>query len=224
MSLGTPPDTRREPRVAGGAAKCGILEVPIHYLPTEIARWRDPPPAIRAGKFLHEGRLLVQEGKYQEAIADFDKVIAIEPRFTEAFVDRAALRITFQDHAGAGQDLEVALRHRPDDPRSLLLRGMLYMALGDPPRAVADFARPWPAPWTGPSDRAGGTLSRTDHRQFESRIAANRSANQTTTSMIRQLPPRQFDKTHCPARAPGSASDTTDALGIRFWALSGRLV
>ena len=126
------------------------LEIPIHSLPVEIASWRNTPPEIRTGKLLHEGRLLVHQGRFDEALADFDAVIAIEPRYTEAFADRAALRLELGDHAGAGQDLATALQRNPDDPRSLFLHGMLNVALGDSSGAVNDLRKalqspkPWP--------------------------------------------------------------------------------
>jgi tetratricopeptide (TPR) repeat protein len=98
---------------------------------------KDSQPVIEAGLLRKNGKLLIESGRSQEAIAAYDKLIALEPQNALAYNGKA---IAF-DHSGnhlAAQDLyKQALSI---DPGSLTIKNNLAMSLilnNQPQQAIA---------------------------------------------------------------------------------------
>jgi lipoprotein NlpI len=77
-------------------------------------------------------------GLIDQAVADFDRAIQLDPKHPAGWRNRALSRGLAGDHAGAQQDLVEALRLRPRDARTMYVSGILKEFVGDP-TAEKDF-------------------------------------------------------------------------------------
>jgi arylsulfatase A-like enzyme/Flp pilus assembly protein TadD len=77
-----------------------------HKAAERAPRDPDPPNGL--------GVLAVQAGRLDEAVAHFEKAVALDPAFAEARLNLAVARMTKGDAAAARGDLELLLRGRPD--------------------------------------------------------------------------------------------------------------
>jgi tetratricopeptide (TPR) repeat protein len=80
-------------------------------------------------------------GRYAEALADLDRVLAADPRRAEAWAFRAAALRRMDRAAEALAAADHALALDPDHPEALLERGILRQAAGDAAGARADWQR-----------------------------------------------------------------------------------
>jgi tetratricopeptide (TPR) repeat protein len=67
--------------------------------------------------YLARGRVLVALGRYDEAIADADRLIELRPEHPGGYAVRALARAETGDLTGAGEDIAVATRPLPPDAR-----------------------------------------------------------------------------------------------------------
>ncbi|HCT75096.1 MAG TPA: hypothetical protein DGT23_00580 [Micromonosporaceae bacterium] len=87
----------------------------------------------------NRGQVLAALGRAEEALADFDHVVGIDPNYPEYRFDRANLLQRMGKHALALEDYEVAMSLGPPFPELYYNRGDLRLTLGDVDGAVADF-------------------------------------------------------------------------------------
>lgn len=88
--------------------------------------------------FFVRGMAREEQGRNDEAIADYDRAIAIYPRFPEARSNRAGLRRIRNDLDGAITDLTAAVGARPSFAIARHNRAQAWQAKGDFTRALAD--------------------------------------------------------------------------------------
>jgi tetratricopeptide (TPR) repeat protein len=75
---------------------------------------------------LSRGEREMHADDYDDAVEDFDAVLALEPNYAEGFNHRAAAKAALGDYAGALHDIESALSH---DPRHFsALQGLSHLA------------------------------------------------------------------------------------------------
>ena len=80
--------------------------------------------------------------EYDEAIKEYTRAIELKPDFAEAYNNRAYA--FYSKHDGTGDpmsDLNRALELRPKFAHAYNTRGCVYMAAGNPDKAIADFNR-----------------------------------------------------------------------------------
>ena len=101
-----------------------FVRAPIGYRPTEgdVTAWLAETPAT-VPELLDRGSRLMRAPRLKEAIADFDKAIALDPASATALANRGMAQIQSGDVARAKQDLEAANKL---DPRN----GAVQSALG----------------------------------------------------------------------------------------------
>jgi tetratricopeptide (TPR) repeat protein len=87
------------------------------------------------------GAAYYDHGDYDQAIADFDEAIRINPKYAEAFDSRASAWRGKGDLDRALADYDEAVKLSPEDADMLNNRGNAYNEKGDPDRAIADFDR-----------------------------------------------------------------------------------
>lgn len=75
----------------------------------------------------------------EEEIRSFSEAIRLEPRFAEAFYNRAIARSAMGDRAGALADYDEAIRLSPEDPDAYNNRGLERSEAGDRDGALADL-------------------------------------------------------------------------------------
>ncbi len=103
------------------------LPAPRTYRPTDkdLAAVAKDSPASK-DQFMNRGLVYLDGGKFDEAIADFDRVIALDPKDPWALADRAVALVWKRDFGAAEKDLAAA---EAIDPNNLvLLRGRALKA------------------------------------------------------------------------------------------------
>ncbi|MGP8214494.1 MAG: tetratricopeptide repeat protein [Bacteroidia bacterium] len=79
--------------------------------------------------------------KYEMALADFSKLIQIEPDFAFAYYNRAYVKYKLQDFNGAVDDYSKAIQIDPDMADAYYNRGLLLFCLGDKLNSCQDFSK-----------------------------------------------------------------------------------
>jgi tetratricopeptide (TPR) repeat protein len=90
---------------------------------------------------LNRGKDLYAEGKLDEAVAEFDKALAINGELSEAFLYRGIAYGTKGDHDRAMADFSQALRINPDYASAYYNRGVAYYHKGDLDKAISDYTQ-----------------------------------------------------------------------------------
>lgn len=141
--------------VAGAAARAGGLDDAQAGL--EALHRGDYDAAIRlTTRALDEGGLSAQnrwvayynrglayhhEGRYDQAIADYDSAIEFNPDIAELYLNRGSAHELQGQYEQAIADDDAALRLRPDEAAAYRNRGFNRFALGNFAAAAADFER-----------------------------------------------------------------------------------
>jgi tetratricopeptide (TPR) repeat protein len=82
-----------------------------------------------------------QGGRFEDALADFDQALALNPRFHRAWVNKGMTLAALDRGDSAQLCFEQALQIQPDDPDVLNDRGAIKFRNGDLAGAVSDFSR-----------------------------------------------------------------------------------
>jgi tetratricopeptide (TPR) repeat protein len=75
------------------------------------------------------------------AIRDLNQAIEINPKYAEAYNNRAFINMRLKRYDRVLSDLNKAIELRPNYPHALMNRGDLYKHLGDKAKAIADYDR-----------------------------------------------------------------------------------
>ncbi len=110
--------------------------------PDEVASGVTPGPEApdRSTRNFEAGLAKVLNADYPGAVAEFDKVLALEPESAEALINRGSAKYSMADHEGAVGDCTAALKIRPGEARAYCVRARALMALGKLEQAAADCA------------------------------------------------------------------------------------
>lgn len=100
-----------------------------------------PDDAKTAEEFLKRGDAAFDRGNCKEAIAMYTQALALNRNYAEAYNNRAYTSMRMQDYAPALQDLDQALRIRPDYFHALMNRGDIhnYYFEQDRKKAIDDY-------------------------------------------------------------------------------------
>jgi tetratricopeptide (TPR) repeat protein len=85
------------------------------------------------------GQTLARSGKTQEALAEFDRAIAIDPHYAEALYNRGLLYQRERQHQVAIDDFTAANGLTPQRAEPLLARAISYLAMDKIKEAAADL-------------------------------------------------------------------------------------
>ncbi|HEY4265278.1 MAG TPA: tetratricopeptide repeat protein [Micropepsaceae bacterium] len=97
------------------------------------------PDAAAAAYF--QGCTLANEGRHQQALAAFERAIAIAPNFAEALTNRGALLLAAKHHQAALQSFDAALAVNPAMMPAWNNRGNALCELGRYDEAIASYNR-----------------------------------------------------------------------------------
>lgn len=75
--------------------------------------------------YLLRSQLRRADGREDEALADVDRALAVEPNNLLALLIRAEYRYLKEDLAGAKADIDAALKQRPGEPSGIIIRSMI---------------------------------------------------------------------------------------------------
>ncbi|MDE6265765.1 MAG: tetratricopeptide repeat protein [Muribaculaceae bacterium] len=82
-----------------------------------------------------------KEQNYEQALADMNEAIKLQPRFAGFFINRAFLRYHLDDYFGAMADYDYAIGLDPTNNVAYFNRGLLRAEVHDNDKAIADFSR-----------------------------------------------------------------------------------
>jgi tetratricopeptide (TPR) repeat protein len=92
-----------------------------------------------AEAFLDRGRLQLDAGRYDAAIADFDRAAALDPKSVWPIANRGIARVWKGDEPGAARDIDAAYAMEPRNPVIFRARGLLALRKGETAAAIAAF-------------------------------------------------------------------------------------
>lgn len=89
--------------------------------------------------FNNRGMYLQSLGRYDEAIADFNRAIELNKNFVPAYTNRAFARLQQGQFSEALADLSQSLEINPQQPAAYSLRGSANLSTGDVQAAIEDY-------------------------------------------------------------------------------------
>ena len=90
---------------------------------------------------LDHGWACLDKGKYDDAIADFDKAIALDPNDAAAYGNRGNAYYSKGEVDRAIADFDKVIALDPNDAIAYDNRGVAYEKKGDKEKAIADFRK-----------------------------------------------------------------------------------
>lgn len=111
-------------KTAPSEAEAALLETRIRQLWLQSG---SPAATLLMGRGLRD----LQANANDEALDDFDAVLALEPNLPDAFHDRALARFGLGDYRGALADIEAALQREPRDFAAFESLSRIAEATGD---------------------------------------------------------------------------------------------
>ena len=109
----------------------------------EIALWavwsRSGDPAVDA--LLAQGTLAMNNGRFEQALALFNRVVRARPDFAEGWNKRATLYFLLGEPQKSLADCAQVIKRNPQHFGALSGYGRLYLQLGEPEKALGFFER-----------------------------------------------------------------------------------
>ena len=81
----------------------------------------------------------MRRGAFQDAIQDSTRALRVDPRFRDAYQNRAWAYVQLGDHEAALRDANTLIHFYPQEPRSYMVRGGIYRKMGNLELAIADY-------------------------------------------------------------------------------------
>lgn len=81
----------------------------------------------RTDVFLLRGKVHAERGAVFPAVNDFDRVIQLDKTISQAYVERAKLRLRLKNTRGVIEDLDAAIRYKTNDATAYLMRAEQYI-------------------------------------------------------------------------------------------------
>jgi Tfp pilus assembly protein PilF len=138
--------SRSGPRAAALVALVALCGCSINLGSLPSKPENEAPPPAPAGTSVSEaqattahGEALVRSGKAEEALAEFDKALALDPHNAEALYNRGLLYQNEKQHQSAIDDFTSANGLTPQRAEPLLARAISYLALDKIREAATDL-------------------------------------------------------------------------------------
>jgi tetratricopeptide (TPR) repeat protein len=132
------PDPARDEQVDGATADIvGDYDAAIAHFTKAIALGHGAKELSQS----YNARCIAyrHKGAYDEAIADCNRAIEIDPNYALAYADRGEAFLAKGLSIAALADLNKALDLNPKHDIAMVTRGEVYEALGDRDKAIADY-------------------------------------------------------------------------------------
>ena len=96
---------------------------------------------IESVKLYNQGTELLEKGQYDQAIANFDKAIEINPRYAEAYNNRGIAYLRKGQYDKAISDFTKVIEINPKDAMAHENRGLVYAILGQYDKSTSDHTK-----------------------------------------------------------------------------------
>jgi len=96
---------------------------------------------LKTARFVIDGDALINKNKYDEAIVEYNKAIAAEPNYAEAYRGRGCAYIRKKEFQKALSDLKKAIEIEPLLPDAQFYLGQAYLGLGQNGPAIKAFTK-----------------------------------------------------------------------------------
>ena len=93
----------------------------------------------QANTYNSRGKLFFDEGRIKEALADYDRGIALDPSIAELYINRAAVHGMAGNLAKALEDVNKGIQLDPENANGYLNRSLVYVNTGRYAEAEADY-------------------------------------------------------------------------------------
>lgn len=90
--------------------------------------------------YIERSKIAIEQDDDDQALADLDKAIELQPQMTESRLMRAELLMRKDDTSGAKRDIEAIARENPDSGQAILLRAVLAVQEGRLQDAIQDMS------------------------------------------------------------------------------------
>lgn len=97
--------------------------------------------AGKAAEIYNQGLQLQERGDLANALLAYDKAVSLNPKFADAYNNRANIKLSRGDIDGALADLSAVIAIDPKHPLSYYNRGNIYLQKGGNDEAIADFTK-----------------------------------------------------------------------------------
>ena len=109
---------------------------------TALTQTEEPVQALdRSAVYFYRGLAYEEQGQYRWAIADFNRVIALDPNIVAAYNNLGLAYDDLGQHQQAISDFTQAIELKPDYVMAYVNRGVVYDEKGQYEWAIADFAQ-----------------------------------------------------------------------------------
>src|SRR5467141_3300544 len=112
-----------------------VLSYGLFFLLAVLVACCSRDPNVRKLKFLQQGEVYFEKGKYPEANISYSRALQIDPRFVEAHYKRAQCLIKQSSWAAAFQELSRTVELQPQNWPAHLDLGQLLLVGGKPQEA-----------------------------------------------------------------------------------------
>ncbi len=118
----------------------GLLSGMRRDLPADIAAAGALPP-LGIEDYRKQGQELAAQGRYYEAIHEYDRALALDPKAVDCYVSQAQCLTKVGDLAAARLQLKRAQALKPDDPLAMQAGGDLALLDGAFEQALTEYER-----------------------------------------------------------------------------------
>lgn len=126
---------------ASSAAKLDAKEIDLFELFQSLYIERNPESLQMAETIKNEGNRLMKDGKYNEALLQYNRAITFDPKNPIFYCNRAAAYIRLGDNERAITDCKSALVYNPNYSKAYGRLGIAYSNLGKYNEAQQAYAR-----------------------------------------------------------------------------------
>ncbi|KAL4949613.1 hypothetical protein BDW69DRAFT_173959 [Aspergillus filifer] len=89
----------------------------------------------------HRATFTYLQGNAQDALADLNKSLELDPSLVQSYIKRASLHLELANKDAAQDDFELAITHNKDDPDIYYHRAQLHFILGEFAEAAKDYQK-----------------------------------------------------------------------------------
>ncbi len=129
------------PAAYGGLGYISFSKGDIDGAIAGYSKWIDLDPKNAVSRYLRGDLYRTQKKDFERAVADFDQAIVLNPKYVEAYIERAEIYGATANADRAIADASAAIDLSPTAVVAYDIRATAYLARGDTRQAAADYDR-----------------------------------------------------------------------------------